>query len=30
MATAEAVRIGPSSDAQKIAQRNILERINGK
>jgi hypothetical protein len=30
MATAEAVRIGPSTDAQKIAQRNILERINGK
>jgi hypothetical protein len=30
MANAEAVRIGPSTGAQKIAQRNILERINGK
>jgi M6 family metalloprotease-like protein len=30
MANAETVRIGPSTDAQKIAQRNILERINGK
>jgi hypothetical protein len=29
MANAEAVRIGPSTDAQKIAQRKILERING-
>ena len=29
MATAESVRIGPSSDAQKLAQRNILQRING-
>ena len=29
MATAESVRIGPSTDAQKIAQRNILQRING-
>ena len=29
MTTAEAVRIGPSTDAQKIAQRNILEQING-
>ena len=29
MATAESVRIGPSTDAQKIAQRNILEQING-
>ena len=29
MATAESVRIGPSSDAQKLAQRNILLRING-
>ena len=30
MANAEAVRIGPSTDAQKIVQRNILQRINGK
>jgi len=29
MATAEAVRIGPSTDAQKYAQRDILQRING-
>ena len=29
MANAEAVRIGPSTDAQKIAQRNILQNING-
>jgi hypothetical protein len=29
VATAETVRIGPSTDAQKISQRNILERING-
>jgi M6 family metalloprotease-like protein len=29
MANAEAVRTGPSTDAQKIAQRDILQRING-
>ena len=29
MANAEAVRIGPSTDSQKIAQRDILQRING-
>jgi hypothetical protein len=29
MATAEAVRIGPSTEAQELAQRDILERING-
>lgn len=29
MATAESVRIGPSSDAQKLAQRDILQEING-
>ena len=30
MAAAESVRIGPSTDAQKLAQRDMLERINGK
>ena len=29
LAAAESVRIGPSSDAQKLAQRDILQRING-
>ena len=29
LATAESVRIGPSSEAQKLAQRDILQRING-
>ena len=29
MATAESVRIGPSTNAQMLAQRDILQRING-
>jgi M6 family metalloprotease-like protein len=29
MATAESARTGPSTDAQKLAQRDILARING-
>jgi hypothetical protein len=29
MITAESVRIGPSSDEQKLAQRDVLQRING-
>ena len=29
VAAAEAVRTGSSTDAEKIAQRNILQRING-
>ena len=30
MGNAEAVLLNPSSDAQKLAQRDILERINGR